>query len=275
MSFMSPGQVLWFEIGTTTPDAVTGFYGELLGWRFEVDRDSSIESRTYTRILAPGAPWPMGAIQQGDTDDEAINISIMSADVHDDVERLTKLGATVVVPATRVADITVFARLRDPQGNLFSLFSRTTSERFEERITGTEEYMQEAVFAPQSGTMSGFEIATTDLRTTTVFYSAAFGWRFVSDKTAKGAPSFLVFCSDAPHPSGVLRDRSGEGETADYLIPYFLVDDVSAVTATAQRLGGRVEQAPTSEPGGSVRARLIDPQGNRFGILSLASGPVD
>ncbi|MFI2614911.1 hypothetical protein [Streptomyces sp. NPDC018584] len=45
MSFMSPGQVVWFEIGTTAPEAVTGFYGPLLGWTFEADPDSSIDGR--------------------------------------------------------------------------------------------------------------------------------------------------------------------------------------------------------------------------------------
>ena len=64
MSFMSPGKVVWFEIGTANPDAVTDFYGRLLGWSFEVDEHSSVDGRTYTRILAPGAPWPMGAIAQ-------------------------------------------------------------------------------------------------------------------------------------------------------------------------------------------------------------------
>jgi hypothetical protein len=48
--------VVWFEIGTTEPEAATGFYGPLLGWSFDVDEDSSIDGRTYIRILAPARP---------------------------------------------------------------------------------------------------------------------------------------------------------------------------------------------------------------------------
>ncbi|WP_257574148.1 VOC family protein [Streptomyces sp. JJ66] len=194
---MSPGQVVWFEIGTSDPPAVTGFYGPLLGWSFEVDPDSSIDGRTYTRILAPGVPWPMGAIQQGDTGGEAINLSILSADVRADVDRLTALGATVVLPATPVGDVTVFARLTDPRGNLFSLFSRSTSQRFEERIAGTEEHTRQAAFTPAPGAMAGFEIGTTDAAATTGFYSAAFGWRFEKSEAIGGVP-----CLDVYGPGG-------------------------------------------------------------------------
>ncbi|MEU7279859.1 VOC family protein [Streptomyces sp. NPDC045431] len=271
MSFMSPGQVVWFEIGTAGPETVTGFYGPLLGWSFEVDPDSSVDGRTYTRILAPGAPWPMGAIQQGDTDDEVVNLSILSADVHADVDRLTALGATVVVPATQVADVTVFARLADPRGNLFSLFSRSTSQRFEERIAGTEEYMEQAAFTPKPGSMGWFEIGTTDLKATTDFYTAAFGWRIEKDDTAGGKPYFNIFGPGAPWPSGGLWDHSGnntEGAGTDYVMPCFLATDVAATTEAARQRGARVELGPDSNPDGTVYARLTDPHGRHFGLFS-------
>ena len=64
----------------------------LLGWSFEVDEDCSIGGRTDTRILAPGAPWPMGAIPQGATDNEATNLSILSSDVRGDVAQVHRVG---------------------------------------------------------------------------------------------------------------------------------------------------------------------------------------
>ncbi|MGI5341450.1 VOC family protein [Streptomyces sp. CA-181903] len=275
MSFMSPGQVVWFEIGTADPQAVTGFYGPLLGWTFEVDPDSSVDGRTYTRVLAPGAPWPMGAVQQGGIGEEAVNLSILSADVHADVDRLTGLGATVVVPATRVGDVTVFARLKDPRGNLFSLFSQSTSQRFAERIAGTEEHMRQAAAVPRPGSMAGFEIGTTDPEGTTGFYGAAFSWRFEEAETAGGTPYSAVFGPGAAWPSGGLLDLGGDnaGETVDYAMPCFLVTDVAATCAAAQRAGARVEQGPRPLPGGLVRSRLVDPRGNRFGLLSRPAGP--
>lgn len=108
MSFMSPGGVVWFEIGTADPKAVQAFHRPALGWTFEVDPDSSTDGRTYTRIMAPGARWPMGAIYHGEAGGESINLSVYSTDIAADVEKLKVLGATVIVPATAVGDVTVF-----------------------------------------------------------------------------------------------------------------------------------------------------------------------
>ncbi|MEU8893328.1 VOC family protein [Streptomyces sp. NPDC048442] len=267
MSFMAPGSVVWFEIGTADPKAVQEFYGPLLGWTFEVDEDSSVDGRTYTRIMAPGAPWPMGAIQQGDTGGEVINLSVLSADVHADVERLAELGAKVLVPATQVGEVTVFARLADPQGNTFSLFSRTTSADLSERAEATEEHMQQASFTPQPGSMAWFEIGTTDFKATTGFYEAAFGWRFEKDESAAGRPYYSIF-TGGDWPAGGLYDHSGADGGADYAMPCLLVTDVPATTTAAVDSGARIEQGPASNPDGLVFARLTDPHGNRFGLFT-------
>lgn len=278
MGFMSPGQVVWFEIGTTDPDAVTGFYGPLLGWSFEADPDSSVDGRAYTRILAPGAAWPMGAIQQGDTGGETLNLSVLSADVHADVDKLAALGAQIVVPATAVGEVTVFARLKDPRGNVLSLFSRGESAQLAERAQATEEHMQQAAAAPQPGAMAWFEIGTTDLQATTDFYATAFGWRIEKDETAGRKPYFNIFGPSAEWPSGGLWDHSGdstEGAGADYMMPCFLVSDVAATTTAAQQAGARAEYGPETTPDGLVFSRLLDPCGNRFGLFSPPARPAD
>ncbi|WP_307840363.1 VOC family protein [Streptomyces sp. G44] len=239
--------------------------------RSEVDPDSSVDGRTYTRILAQDAPWPMGAIQQGANGDEVVNLSILSADVHADEARLTALGATVVVPATQVADVTVFARLTDPRGNLFSLFSQSTSQRFEERIAGTQEYVQQAAHTPLPGAMGWFEIGTADLKATTDFYTDGFGWRIEKDDAAGGKPYFNILGPGAQWPSGGLWDHSGDstvGAGADYVMPCFLATDVTATTEAARQWGARVEIGPESNPDGTVHARLTDPHGRRFGLFS-------
>ncbi|WP_030786521.1 VOC family protein [Streptomyces sp. NRRL S-920] len=267
MSFMSPGQVVWFEICTTDPKAATDFYGPLLGWNFEVDLDSSVDGRTYTRIIAPGASWPMGAIQQGDTGGESLNLSILSADVHADVDKLTALGAQVLVPATAVGEVTVFARLVDPRGNALSLFSRGESAKLAERARATEEHMEQTVAAPQPGAMARFEIGTTDAQATRDFYAAAFGWRFERGESADGTPYFDVF-TGAQGPSGGLRDYSESPEGVDYVMPCFLVSDAVTISTAAERAGARVEYGPATDPEGLVFSRVLDPRGTRFGLFS-------
>ncbi|MFJ6697967.1 VOC family protein [Streptomyces sp. NPDC091272] len=262
MSFMSPGSVVWFEIGTTDPQQVQDFYGPVLGWTFAVDPDSSVDGRTYIRIMAPEARWPMGAIQQGDTGGEVINLSVLSADVFADTGQLTALGAKVLVPPTRVGDVTVFARFADPRGNTFSLFSQGASTHLADRQKATEQHLEQTALAPRPGSTAGFQIATTDLAVTRDFYTAAFGWRF---EPRPAAPAdHLVFTPGARWPAGILR-----AEAADFAIPSILSADVTATAEAALRRGGHVDQAPTTEADGTVRACLTDPLGNRFGVHAL------
>lgn len=269
MSFMSPGNVVWFEIGTADPEAVMDFYGPLLGWSFETDPDSSIGGRTYTRILAPAAPWPMGAIAEGDPVGEAISLSVLSTDVAADADRLTALGATVVVPATRVGDVTVFARLRDIRGNNFSLFSRSSAPRLQERMESSEQQMEQVAAMPQPGAFAWFEIGTTDPENTKQFYQDAFGWTFAFDETAGGKPYSNIF-TGLQWPSGGLNAGAG----ADYAMPSFLVADVPATTEAARAAGAQVEDGPDTNPDGLLYSRLRDPKGNHFGLFSMPTQPV-
>ncbi|MFI6768904.1 VOC family protein [Streptomyces sp. NPDC050355] len=194
----------------------------------------------------------------------------MSLDVHDDVERLEKLGATVAVPATAVGEVAVFARLRDPLGNAFALFSRTSSRELEERAAATEEHIEQAACAPAPGGFAWFEIGTTDPQASQDFYRQAFGWRFEKDDSAGGKPYYNVFTGNE-WPSGGMYDHSCGPGGADYTMPSFLVTDVPATIAAATEGGATVEHGPDSNPDGLVFARLTDPNGNRFGLFSMAA----
>ncbi|CAM4439695.1 VOC family protein [Nocardia ninae] len=268
MGFLSPGQVVWFEIGTRDATAAEKFYAELFGWSFELDPDSSIDGRRYIRILAPSAPWPMGAIHENPSGGEQLNLSLLSADVAADTERLSGLGAEVLVPPTRVAEVTWFAVLADPLGNPFSLFSRTESANLKDRAEAAEQYMTESSDAPPPGSMAWFEVGTTDAETTCDFYARAFGWRFEFDESASGKPYYNVF-TGTDYPAGGLYDHGADGP--DYLMPCFLADDVQAQTRFAEKLGATVEYGPASNPDGPVHARIADPAGNRFGLFSTST----
>jgi uncharacterized protein len=173
MGFMDPGNVVRFEISTADGQAVRDFYGLLLGWSFAVDPDSSVGGVTYTRIMAPGTPYPMGAIYQREgSGEEAMNVSIISTDVAADQTKLEKLGARVIVPATRVGDVTTFARMADPRGSVFSLFAgNQTPGRLKGFAEQGQRQMEEMAAKPVPGSYAWFEVGTTDAEATRDFYS--------------------------------------------------------------------------------------------------------
>lgn len=53
-------------------------------------------------------------------------------------------------------------------------------------------------------------------------------------------------------------------------MPCFVVADIAATVAAAERAGALVEQEPQGAPDGAASARIVDPSGSRFGLISTA-----
>jgi predicted enzyme related to lactoylglutathione lyase len=121
MSAPALNTVAWFQIGTPDVDAAKAFYGPLFDWSFAQDD-------TYTLITAPGADSPSGGIFNtgGNIPPYAIFV-VLVADVAATATRAEELGGKIVVAPMTLEDGMVVAYLTDPNGSMFSLFSRPES----------------------------------------------------------------------------------------------------------------------------------------------------
>jgi predicted enzyme related to lactoylglutathione lyase len=273
------GSVAWFEIGTTDAAATETFYGQLFGWRFDLDAEPSADGHTYGRISAPGAAGPMGAVDvlgRGDTDGSALGI--VSADVDASVGQLEGLGATVVMPPAPAAGGALVAHVRDPQGNLLAVFSPPT---------GSDATPLDGNGA--TGGFARFEIGTTDMDASRRFYEQAFGWTFApchppapngnsgadadadaedSDAGSAGDPRFyLDILAPDGEPAGGLWDQSSGGQ--DFATFSILTDAMAPTAGRARKLGAKQLGPPNANPGGVVCARLLDPAGAQFGLVAF------
>lgn len=122
---MAHGTVDWFQIDTDDVAGTERFYGELFDWTFDSNPN---DVDTYREITPAGAEQPHGGIN--DTKGEAPNDAyfyVVVSDVAKAVERAEKLGGKVVVPATSTPGGLTFAKLADPVGNQFGVFTPPTS----------------------------------------------------------------------------------------------------------------------------------------------------
>ena len=117
MSAPAANTVAWFEIGTPDVDAAKAFYGPLFDWSFAPDD-------TYTLITAPGADGPSGGISDtgGNIPPYAV-FYVLVANVAVTAARAEELGGKIVVAPRTLEDGMVVARLTDPNGSMFALFS--------------------------------------------------------------------------------------------------------------------------------------------------------
>ncbi|AEV82465.1 hypothetical protein ACWT_1447 [Actinoplanes sp. SE50] len=115
----------WIEVGTDHPAEAEKFYGELFGWTF-TDDDTSIglDGEAYRMVTGPDGGAPFGGFYGtgGKAPQQAIFLVVV-ADTEAVCRQAVAGGATVLVGPQREANGLVFARLADPLGNLFGVFT--------------------------------------------------------------------------------------------------------------------------------------------------------
>ena len=117
--------IAWFEIGTDEPAAAERFYGELFGWTFTDDDNSSSADGTAYRIVTTPAEGGLrgGIFGTGGTVPNYAVFTVMVADTAETCRRAEAAGGKVLVaPKTEPGGLT-FAHLLDPSGNHFGVFT--------------------------------------------------------------------------------------------------------------------------------------------------------
>lgn len=117
--------VAWFQVGAAAPEDARRFYGELFGWRFQLDPDED----GYDLISYPGDDRPSGGLAYGGTDayiegtDDQALFLVLVEDVAAMCERTERLGGKVERPLATTVSGLKFAYVVDPSGNRFGLFT--------------------------------------------------------------------------------------------------------------------------------------------------------
>ena len=124
MSTPITNTLAWFEVATDDPDAAVAFYSELFSWTFAPFADPDEAGIDYRVATQPSGGAPFGGVVAtgGAMPPHAI-FSIAVADVAAICKATTDLGGTVVHEDMAPAAGPPNAYLRDPLGNLFSVFA--------------------------------------------------------------------------------------------------------------------------------------------------------
>jgi len=104
--------VTQFQILSTDPERTTAFYGELFGW--SVNCDNPLGYRvvdTGSKRGIPGGIWP--SPPEGH---DFVQLFVEVEDVAASLDRATALGATILIPLTKLPDGDEMSIIRDPNG---------------------------------------------------------------------------------------------------------------------------------------------------------------
>jgi predicted enzyme related to lactoylglutathione lyase len=115
----------WIEVGADRPEEAERFYGDVFGWTFADDDDSiGPDGRPYRIVTGPDGGAPLGGFYgTGGTVPQQAIFLVLVADTEAACRQAAAKGGKVLVGPQREANGLVFARLSDPQGNLFGVFT--------------------------------------------------------------------------------------------------------------------------------------------------------
>ncbi len=246
------GRFIWHELLTSDPAAAQPFYKSLMGWstsRWEGG------DQPYTMWMLDALPiggvmaLPDDARRMGAPPHWLSYVGVPDLDAT--VEKAQGLGARTLTGPMHIPSVGRFAVVADPQGAVFAVFQ------------------PEADPPPSAGQRQGaivwHELCTGDYPAAFDFYQTLFGWEQgdVFDMSETGGGAYQIIKHGGQDIGGMFN-KSAEMPGPPSWTIYINADNVDALAARAQELGGAVVVGPLDIPGGGRIVQITDPQGAFF-----------
>lgn len=253
------GSPNWLDLGTPDLRGAESFYGGLFGWRF---RSAGPEAGGYgmfqldDRTVAGAMTVPPEQAPPG------WMVYFRTPDADATATAVRDAGGTVLFEPMDVFDLGRMAVFADPAGVGFAVWQ-----------PGAHKGM-DVVNDPH--TLCWTELYTRDPAAAMAFYGAVLGIESSSVPWPDGTGSYILLTppggGDDSSFGGVVPLDTDPVEAAEgpYWTPYFEVPDADATAAKAEQLGGTVRLAPTELGGVGRFAKLSDPYGARFAVITSA-----
>ncbi|GGW78858.1 hydroxylase [Streptomyces lucensis JCM 4490] len=248
----------WIDLATPDLEGALSFYGGLFGWRF---RSAGPDAGGYGFFRSDGGTVA-GGMQTGPGQaPPAWTVYFQSEDAEATARTAEQARGSVLFQPLDVMGQGRMAVLADRAGVPFGIWQPG-------RTRGVD-------VANEPGALCWVELYTPDVAAAAAFYHRVLGLEtsavpFPGGKytcvNAAGAGQDEMFGGMVP-----LADAPAEAEAGPYWLPYFEVEDTDAVTGTAQRLGGTVRMPATTLEGVGRMAKLADPYGARFAVITSRS----
>ena len=253
-----PGTFAWPELATTDQKGAKAFYSALFGWTPDDQPMGPDEVYTIFKLrgLDVGAGYTMRKEELAMGLPPHWNSYVTVENVDESAKKAESLGAKVVAGPFDVMDAGRMAVLIDPTGAAFQIWQ--ANRNIGARILG------------ENNALVWTELTTSDTNAAEKFYTALLGW--TPKHSAPGSPmpytEFTVKGGDRPSVGMMAKPPHMPPDMPSFWIPYFMVADVDASVASAQKLGAQVHFGPQDIPGTGRFAVIADPQGAAFSIFT-------
>ncbi len=255
------GKIVFAEL--VTPDIATAklFYGKVFDWKFNDVQFGRGRFAQATRNGAPVAelaqrPPPPGLPQRF-----AWLTFIAVGNVDVEAAMVVKGGGKILYPPHAITSFGREAVLQDPQGAVFAIVDSSSGDPPDTLA--------------KTGTWIWSSLTTSNPDLGAAFYQDVFGYDVFEVPEAPKGQHFLLASGNYARAS-VNALPSSRPDVHPRWIDYVRVDDVEAVAAMVQALGGQVLVPPHMDRHGGKLSIVADPMGAAFGLMEWhedAAGP--
>lgn len=251
----APGTVMWVDLMTTDVEAARKFYGEVLGWSFDVGPP---ETGFYTMCSVQGDTVAgMGQIPPGAGFPPAWTVYFATTDADASAARIVELGGKTLMGPMDVMEEGRMLMAMDRCGAVFGLWQPR-------RHTGAKR-------VDEPGAMCWREVNVRDLPAASAFYTALFGLE--SRPMPDPAMTYHTLHLGEQTVGGILQmDHHWPPELPAHWMTYFAVDDLDAALKRVEAGGGKVHVPPFDTPYGRISV-ISDPVGAHLTLMKMATQP--
>ena len=249
------GTFSWADNNSTDPVAAKAFYQALLGWdKDEVPLGDMMPGETYTMFKIDGHFTAGMARMMPNMQEMGIpshwNNYVTVDDVDAMADVVTSNGGSIVYGPGDVFESGRMLQITDPGGAQLGLWQ--AKNHIGAGIVNTV------------GAMCWNELLTWDAEAAKTFYSALFGWQYITDDNG-----YILILNNGRNNGAMMQMDESFGQMPSVWQPYFTVADIDAAVAQAGDSGGTIIIPKTEAPGAGHFAFLADPAGAHCYIIQL------
>ncbi|MGH3934043.1 MAG: VOC family protein [Pseudonocardiaceae bacterium] len=249
------GTPCWVDLSVPDLAAAKEFYGAVFGWSFF---DSGAEFGHYQICKVDDRDAAAIGPLQNESQPAAWTVYLASDDAGGTAKLIGENGGTVLIEPFDIPGIGRMCIARDPLGATFGVW-QTAGQH------GVEVYME-------PGSLVWTDARLPDPAAGRTFYAAVFGYRYAP--LEGWPPDYTTIHFDAARDGepvgGIGGMMDAPAGTPAHWLPYFLVADADAATASATAAGGTVLTEPFDTPFGRM-AGITDPYGATFFVVGTMS----
>jgi len=246
------GKMIWADLVTPDLALAERFYGGLLGWTFHETHHGS----THYAIALHDARPIAGVVQRqpppGNTAHPAWLTFIAVEDVDVTKEVALRNGATALSEPVTYARRGRQVVLRDPQGAAFALLASTAGDPQD--------------LLAQPGEWIWSSLLTHDVDQAAAFYQTVFGYEVYDLPSADGREHVVLSREDYAR-AGARDLPTAATHAHPHWLNFVRVEDVQALAAKVEGLGGKILVPPHLDRHGGHIAVFADPAGAPFGVM--------